>query len=164
VTGTTARLEAGLRSRALDFVGGYSLVEAGLAPAEPGAADAGPGGREFIGREALRAALAADPPVAILSTLAMDDQRGPDGVARFVLGQEPILARDGRILIDARGRRSFVTSAGSAPSLGRHLLTAYLPAAEAAIGNRLLVECFGDRYPVTVVANAPGPVLIPSVD
>ena len=29
VTGTTARLEAGLPSRALDFVGGYSLVEAG---------------------------------------------------------------------------------------------------------------------------------------
>jgi glycine cleavage system aminomethyltransferase T len=43
-----------------------------------------------------------------------------------------------------------VTSAASGPSVGRHLLMAYLPVAEALVGAQLSVEYFGDLYPVTV--------------
>ena len=69
-----------------------------------------------------------------------------------MLGGEPITDRAGAILIDGRGRRSFVTSAGSGPSLGRHLMYAYLPADRARAGEPLAVECFGASYPATVLA------------
>jgi glycine cleavage system aminomethyltransferase T len=53
-------------------------------------------------------------------------------------------------ITDAKGRRSFVTSAGSGPSVGKHVLLSYLPPAYAVVGTKLLVEYFGERYPVTV--------------
>jgi glycine cleavage system aminomethyltransferase T len=43
-----------------------------------------------------------------------------------------------------------VTSAGSAPSLGKHILLAYLPPEEARIGNELAVSYMEELYPVTV--------------
>ena len=69
-----------------------------------------------------------------------------------MVGGEPVTTRAGAVLVDAKGRRSFVTSAGSAPSLGRHLLNAYLPAEHARVGVELAVEYFGDRYPVSVAS------------
>ena len=46
-----------------------------------------------------------------------------------------------------KGRRSYVTSAGSGPSVGKHLLMAYLPPDQAVVGNELAVEYFGEQYP-----------------
>jgi glycine cleavage system aminomethyltransferase T/glycine/D-amino acid oxidase-like deaminating enzyme len=153
VTATTARLEAGLRSRALDVVGGYGAIEAGLV-------DAGTSPKEtdYIGRAALMEQRSR-PPVARLCTLAVDDHTGSSGEPRFMVGGEPVTARVGTVLIDANGRRSFVTSAGSGPSLGRHLLNAYLPADHAQPGIELAVECFGESYPVSVVSVGPEPPL-----
>jgi glycine cleavage system aminomethyltransferase T len=45
-----------------------------------------------------------------------------------------------------------VTSAGSAPSLGKHVLLAYLPPEEARLGNELAVSYMEELYPVTVVS------------
>jgi glycine cleavage system aminomethyltransferase T len=70
-----------------------------------------------------------------------------------MLGGEPVLSADGAPLTDGHGHHPYVTSAGSAPSLGKHLLMAYLPPAEATVGNKLSVEYFGERYPVTVAAS-----------
>ena len=42
------------------------------------------------------------------------------------------------------------TSAGSAPSLGTHVLLAYLPPDQAVIGNELAVSYMEELYPVTV--------------
>jgi len=67
-----------------------------------------------------------------------------------MLGREPILTADGGPITDAKGRRSFVTSAGSGPSVGKHILFSYLPPDQAVAGNKLQVEYFGERYPVTV--------------
>ena len=64
-------------------------------------------------------------------------------------------------LVDAKGRPSYVTSAGSGPSVGRHLLMAYLPAAEAVEGNALLVEYMGEQYPVTVARASATPLFDP---
>ena len=66
------------------------------------------------------------------------------------MGREPILTRDGAPIVDAKGRRSYVTSAGAAPSVGKHVLMAYLPPEHANAGGELAVEYMGDRYPVTV--------------
>jgi glycine cleavage system aminomethyltransferase T/glycine/D-amino acid oxidase-like deaminating enzyme len=137
------RLEAGLASRAWELAG-YDLVEAGLgAPAK--AAD-------FVGRQAYLEQLDRAP-VALLCRLVVEDHRSPStGERRFPLGGEPILTRSGDVLVDARGRRSFVTSAGSVPTLGRHVLFGYLPPQQAVVGSELAVECFGERYPVRVIA------------
>ncbi|MBM2823997.1 MAG: glycine cleavage system protein (aminomethyltransferase), partial [Thermoleophilia bacterium] len=44
----------------------------------------------------------------------------------------------------------YVTSAGAAPSVGKHVLMAYLPPGQAAVGTELTVEYMGEPYPVTV--------------
>jgi len=54
-----------------------------------------------------------------------------------------------------------VTSAGSGPSTGKHLLMAYLPASQAQQGARLSVEYFGERYPVTVAVAGATPLFDP---
>ena len=67
-----------------------------------------------------------------------------------MLGGEPILALDGAPLVDHKGRRSFVTSAGAGPSVGKHILLSYLPPEHAAVGEQLAVEYMNERFPVTV--------------
>ena len=77
-----------------------------------------------------------------------------------MLGGEPILTLDGARLSYAYGRPSCVTSAGSGPSVGKHLLMAYLPTELSAVGTPLLVEYLGEQYPVTVASH--GAVFDPS--
>jgi glycine cleavage system aminomethyltransferase T len=78
-----------------------------------------------------------------------------------MLGKEPVLTRDGKSLIDRKGRRSYVTSAGAGPSLGKHILMAYLPPEHANVGEQLSVEYMGERYPVTVATNDSTPLFDP---
>jgi glycine cleavage system aminomethyltransferase T/glycine/D-amino acid oxidase-like deaminating enzyme len=140
--GTTARLEKGYRAFGAELTPEYNPVEAGMTrprvKAEP-----------FTGKEAYLAARAAAP-AAALRTLTVDSHISADGTHRYPLGGEPILALDGSRLVDAHGRPSYVTSAGSGPSVGKHLLMAYLPPSAAAPGTALLVEYMGEQYPVTV--------------
>ena len=65
-------------------------------------------------------------------------------------------------LVDAKGRPSYVTSAGSGPSVGKHLLMAYLPASHAVEGSSLLVEYMGEAFPVTVAVAGATPLFDPS--
>ncbi len=146
VYGTTARLEKGYRAFGAELTPEYDPVEAGMTrprvKAEP-----------FIGKEAYLAARVATP-AAVLCTLTVDAHASADGTPRYMLGGEPILTLDGARLVDAYGRPSAVTSAGSGPSVGKHLLMAYLPAELSAVGTPLLVEYMGEQYPVTVASHA----------
>jgi glycine cleavage system aminomethyltransferase T len=63
-----------------------------------------------------------------------DDHRSAAGSLRYMPGGEPVLTPAGDPLVDAKGRPSYVTSAGSGPSVGKHLLMAYLPAGHARHG------------------------------
>ena len=73
------------------------------------------------------------------------------GEKRRDLRSRPADGKDRSLdIVDAKGRGSYVTSAGSGPSVGKHLLMSYLPPEHARQGNQLLVEYFGERYPVTV--------------
>jgi glycine cleavage system aminomethyltransferase T len=78
-----------------------------------------------------------------------------------MLGREPVLSADGAPLIDGKGRRSYVTSAGSGPSVGKHLLMSYLPPDVAKVGTSLLVEYLGEQYPVTVAVAGSTPLFDP---
>ena len=149
----TARIEKGYRAHGAELELDFDLVEAGLA--RPTVKDA-----DFIGKEAYLTKR-SEPPVAILCTLTVDDPTSATGVKRYMLGREPILTRDGQRIVDAKGRGSYVTSAGSGPSVGKHLLMAYLPPSEAIEGNKLLVEYFGERYPVTVAVAGATPLFDP---
>ncbi|MGH3265802.1 MAG: glycine cleavage T C-terminal barrel domain-containing protein, partial [Trebonia sp.] len=152
VYGTTGRLEKGYRAFGAELTLEYDPVEAGMArprvKAEP-----------FIGKQAYLAARSAAP-AAALCTLTVDSHAVADETPRYMLGGEPILALDGSRLVDAHGRPSVVTSAGSGPSVGRHLLMSYLPTELSAVGTPLLVEYLGERYPVTVASQ--GAVFDPS--
>ncbi len=151
---SSARLEKGYRAYGAELDLDHTLVEAGLA--RPSVKRA-----EFVGRDAyLRQR--AEPPVSLLCTLTVDDHTSSDGTRRYMLGREPILTADGRPITDARGRRSYVTSAGAGPSVGRHLLMAYLPVELAVRGTRLAVQYMGERYPVTVAVAGATPLFDPA--
>ena len=153
VYGTTGRLEKGYRAHGAELELEYDLVEAGMARPKVKAAD-------FIGKRAYERQRASAP-AAILCTLTLDDARSSTGVDRYMLGREPILALDGSSLVDAKGRRSYVTSAGAGPSVGKHLLMSYLPPAQAVVGTRLLVEYMGEHYPITVAVAGSTPLFDP---
>jgi glycine cleavage system aminomethyltransferase T len=153
VYGTTGRLEKGYRAFGFELDADYNLVEAGMT--RPSVKP-----QPFVGRDAYLAQRES-PPCAVLCTLTVDDHRSADGELRYMLGGEPILTPDGEPLVDAKGRHSYVTSAGSGPSVGRHLLMAYLPADRAVAGARLAVEYMGEPYPVTVAVAGSTPVFDP---
>ena len=54
-----------------------------------------------------------------------------------------------------------MTSAGAAPSIGKHVLMAYLPLEHAEVGRRLVVEYMGEQYPVTVDVAGSTPIFDP---
>jgi glycine cleavage system aminomethyltransferase T len=145
VYGTTGRLEKCYRAYGAELEGEYSVVEAGMAWGPVKQPD-------FIGKEA-HVRHREEEPAAIMCTLTVDDHTSKEGTKRYMLGKEPILTRDGQPLTDRHGRRSFVTSAGAGPSIGKHILMSYLPPEQAVVGAELAVEYMGQQYPVTVATN-----------
>jgi glycine cleavage system aminomethyltransferase T/glycine/D-amino acid oxidase-like deaminating enzyme len=154
VYGTTARLEKGYRAYGAELDASYNLVEAGMT--RPRVKE-----QDFVGKTAyLRQR--EGPPAAVLCTLTVDDHVAAGGELRYMLGGEPVLTDGGEPLTDAKGRRSYVTSAGSGPSVGKHLLLAYLPPEQAVTGTPLQVEYLGEQYPVTVAVAGATPLFDPA--
>ena len=140
--GTTGRLEKCYRAYGAELESEYTVVEAGMA--RPRVKE-----QDFVGKEAhLRHR--EEEPAALLCTLTVDDHASASGVKRYPLGREPITLPDGTPLTDAKGRRSYATSAGAAPSVGKYVLLAYLPPEQAVVGEKLAVEYMCEWYPVTV--------------
>jgi glycine cleavage system aminomethyltransferase T/glycine/D-amino acid oxidase-like deaminating enzyme len=156
VYGTTGRIEKGYRAFGFELDSERTIVEAGMQRPKVKTAD-------FVGREAYLKQRAEDPK-AVLCTLAVEDHTSRSGSRRYMLGGEPILTADGGTLSDGHGHHPYVTTAGSAPSLGKHLLMAYLPPDQASVGNDLAVSYMEELYPVTVVAADATPVFDPSND
>src|SRR6266704_861999 len=153
VYGTTGRLEKCYRAHGNELETEYNVVEAGMSAPRVKADD-------FVGKEAhLRHR--EEEPAAILCTLTVDDHTSKAGEKRYMLGREPIVTRGGKRLVDRHGRGSYVTSAGAGPSVGKHILMAYLTPEEAIAGNQLLVEYMGERYPVTVAVAGATPLFDP---
>ena len=144
VYGSSGRLEKGYRLMGAELESEYNPVEAGLARPRVKAAD-------FIGKEAYLAAREAGDPEVLMCTLTVEDQTDGLGRNRHMMGgNEPILTPDGDRITDSHGRVSRVTSAGYGPSVGRHLLMAYLPRELAISGTDLQVMYMNELYPVEV--------------
>lgn len=152
VYGTTARLEKGYRLYGHELELEYNIFEAGLGTPLKS--------EDFIGKEATLKAQKEDT-AAHLCTLTVDDHSPTGGEARFMIGHEPVMTPDGEDLVDRRGRRSYVTSAGTGPSVGKHILMAYIPAEYAEEGRQLAVEYMGQRYPVTIEVVGSRPLFDP---
>jgi glycine cleavage system aminomethyltransferase T/glycine/D-amino acid oxidase-like deaminating enzyme len=156
VYGTTGRIEKGYRAYGFELDAERTIIEAGMARPKVKAAD-------FIGREAY-VAQRESAPQTVLCTLTVDDHTSANGGKRYMLGGEPIRTRDGGVLTDGHGHHPYVTTAGSAPSLGKHVLMAYLPPDEAVVGNQLAVSYMEELYPVTVGSIDATPLFDPSND
>ncbi|CAN5135616.1 FAD-dependent oxidoreductase [soil metagenome] len=154
VYGTTGRIEKGYRAFGAELDSERTIVEAGMQ--RPRVKDA-----DFVGRDAYLKQRVEEPKT-ILCTLTVEDHRSASGVDRYMLGGEPIRTRTGGELVDDHGRRPYVTSAGSAPSLQRHVLLAYLPPAEAVLGNELTVSYMEELYPVSVGSADSTPLFDPA--
>ncbi len=150
VYGTTGRLEKCYRAFGFELDADYDVVEADMAWGSVKEQD-------FVGREA-HVSHRESEPVARLCTLTIDDHTSRNGVKRYPLGREPVTTRDGAPLEDAKGRRSYVTSAGAAPSLGKHVVMAYLPPERANVGEELAVEYMLELYPATVAVVGSTPI------
>jgi glycine cleavage system aminomethyltransferase T len=142
VYGATGRIEKGYRAYGAELDAERTIVEAGMQRPKVKAAD-------FVGRDAYLAQR-EEAPRTVLCTMTVDDHTSASGVKRYMLGGEPILTRDGGTLTDGHGHHPYVTTAGSAPSLGKHVLMAYLPPDQATIGNQLAVSYMEELYPVTI--------------
>jgi glycine cleavage system aminomethyltransferase T/glycine/D-amino acid oxidase-like deaminating enzyme len=133
VYGTTGRLEKAYRAFGAELDQDYDVVEADMAWWKVKNDD-------FVGKAAHVAAREREP-AATLCTLTIDE------LSRTPLGREPIVREDGSPLVDAKGRRSYVTSAGMGPSLGKYILMSYLPPGDHG---KLYVQYMEQLYPVTV--------------
>ncbi|MCH4561600.1 FAD-dependent oxidoreductase [Halomonas sp. EGI 63088] len=140
------RLEKSLRLQNVDLLTEYNLVEAGLARPRVKPAD-------FHGKAAYLAQRERERQPAYLCTLTLQDNRDARGIPRYPVGQSPILdPESGEVLVDALGRRSYVTSIAYGPSVGRIIALGYLPVEHAREGHTLTLEYFGEHYPLTVEA------------
>jgi glycine cleavage system aminomethyltransferase T len=154
VYGTTGRLEKSYRAYGAELETEYNVVEAGMQ--SPRLKE-----QDFIGRAA-HEKHRSESPVTTLVSLFVDDHRSASGEKRYMMGKEPIVTMDKEPIIDAHGRRSYVTSAGSAPSLGKHVLMTYLPTELAVMGKKFLVEYLGEFYPVSVAGVGATPLFDPA--
>ena len=153
VYATTGRLEKSYRAYGYELDSERTLMEAGMSRARWKDAD-------FIGKDVV-VAQAQEAPKAVLCSMPVDDHTSASGVKRYMLGGEPILTRDGETLTDGHGHHPYVTTAGSAPSLGRHVLMAYLPPDQAVVGTELAVSYMEELYPVTVASADATPLFDP---
>ena len=139
VYGTTGRIEKGYRAFGFELDAEYDVVEADMAWGKVKDQD-------FVGKEA-HVRHREQEPAAIMCTLTVDDHTSASGVPRYMLGREPVVTRDGAPLVDRKGRRSFVTTAGAGPSVGKHILMAYLPPEHAVEGERAGRRVHGRAVP-----------------
>ena len=151
-TARPGRLEKGYRAFGAELTADYNLGGGRHDPAH----GQGAGVHRQGGLPGQRAG------AAVRGAVHADRGRSPlrDGTLRYMLGGEPILTPGGERLVDAKGRPSYVTSAGSGPSVGKHLLMAYLPSSRAK-GTQLAVEYLGEQYPVTVAVAGSTPLFDP---
>jgi dimethylglycine oxidase len=128
----TLRLEKGYRLWGQDIHTEHDPLEAGLGFAVRW-------DKDFQGREALERIRDAGGPATKLAFMTLDDP------AAVVMGKESILA-DGDLV-------GYVTSAAYGYSIGRGIVTGYLPADLAAEGSPVEIEYFGERHRATVAAD-----------
>lgn len=142
----TRRMEKSLRLQNADLLTEYNLLEADLARPKVKEAD-------FCGKAKHLEYKAREHQPAMLCTLVMTDNVDAAGVARYPVGNMPVVdPATGETLVDELGRRSYTTSIAYGPTLAKNIALAWLPWSYCQEGRELAVEYFGETYPVEVAA------------
>jgi glycine cleavage system aminomethyltransferase T len=142
----TRRMEKSLRLQNADLLTEYNLLEADLARPKVKEAD-------FCGKAKHLEYKAREHQPAMLCTLVMTDNIDATGVARYPVGNMPVVdPATGEALVDDLGRRSYITSVAYGPTIGKNIALAWLPWSYCQEGRELAVEYFGETYPVEVAA------------
>ncbi len=142
----TRRMEKSLRLQNADLLTDYNLIEAGLDRPRMKIAD-------FHGKEAYREIRKREQQAAYLCTFSMNDNIDTNGVARYPVGQWPIIdPQTGEVPVDSRGRRSYMTSMAFGPSIGKNIGLGYLPVEIAEVGREMIMEYFDEPFPIRVEA------------
>ena len=140
------RLEKSLRLQNADLLTEYNLYEAGLARPKVKEAD-------FHGKAAYVEQRERKHQSAYLCTMTMTDNIDTKGVARYPVGQWPVLdPKSNEVIVDELGRRSYVTSIAYGPSVGKNIALGYLPRECAKEGFELIMEYFDEPFPLKVEA------------
>jgi glycine cleavage system aminomethyltransferase T len=149
------RVEKSLRLQNADLLTEYNLFECDLARPKVKAAD-------FHGKAAHMKFREREKQPAMLCTLTMTHNIDSSGVARYPLGNLPVMdPATGATLVDAQGRRSFTTSIAFGPTIGKNIALAYLPIEYCEVGRELQIQYFADVYPVHVAAVGYAPLYDP---
>lgn len=142
----TRRMEKSLRLQNADLLTEYNLVEAGLQRLKVKPDD-------FHGKAAYLEVREREQQPAYLCTFSMLDNVDAAGVARYPVGQCPIINPEtGAVPVDSLGRRSYLTSIAYGPSVGKNIGLGYLPAELAVVGRELTMEYFDEPFPIVVEA------------
>jgi glycine cleavage system aminomethyltransferase T len=140
------RMEKSLRLQNADLLTEYNLFEAGLSRPKVKEAD-------FRGKAKHVEYQARTHQPAMLCTLVMTENTDSKGVARYPVGIMPVMdPATGETLVDELGRRSYTSSVAYGPTIGKNIALAYLPWSYCQEGRKLIVEYFGDTYPVEVAS------------
>ncbi len=140
----TRRMEKSLRLQNADLHTEYNLYEADLA--RPKVKEA-----EFRGKEKHLQYRARDHQPAMLCTLVIIDNVDSTGVARYPVGNMPVMdPESGETLVDELGRRSYTTSVAFGPTIGKNIALAYLPWEHCEEGRKFNVQYFDEVFPVEV--------------
>jgi glycine cleavage system aminomethyltransferase T len=142
----TRRMEKSLRLQNADLLTEYNLYEAGLARPVVKQAD-------FHGKAPYLEQRELESQAAYLCTLVMDDNVDSNGIARYPVGQLPLIdPASGEVPIDSKGRRSYVSSIAFGPSIGKNIGLGYLPNDYCEEGRELTTEYLGEQFTMRVAA------------
>lgn len=140
------RMEKSLRLQNADLLTEYNLIESGLARPKMKLSD-------FHGKQAYTKIREREQQPAYLCTFSMIDNIDANGVARYPVGQCPIIdPNTGEVPVDSLGRRSYLTSMAYGPSIGKNIGLGYLPANMAEVGREFTMEYFDEPFPIRVEA------------
>ena len=140
------RMEKSLRLQNADILTEYNLIEVGLARPKVKAAD-------FNGKEAFLEIRNREKQPAYLCTFTMSDNVDSKGVARYPVGQCPIIdPTTGEVPVDSQGRRSYLSSMAFGPTIGKNIGLGYLPSDIAEVGREFVMEYFNESFPIKVEA------------
>ena len=83
----------------------------------------------------------------------MNDNLDSNGIARYPVGSMPLIdPATGEVPVDAKGRRSYLSSIAFGPSIGKNIGLGYLPLEYCQEGREMLTEYLGEQFTMTVAA------------
>ena len=140
------RMEKSLRLQNADLLTEYNLYEAGLSRPVVKQAD-------FHGKAPYLEQRELEHQAAYLCTFVMDDNTDSNGIARYPVGNLPLIdPATGEVPIDSKGRRSYLSSIAFGPTVGKNIGLGYLPHDLCEEGREFHTDYLGEQFTLRLAA------------